>query len=418
MAGRGTGFVAIVGIVLGVFSASAAEPTGRALSGLEPFDHAMQGILEKWQVPGGALAVARDGRLVLVRGYGVANRERNEPVTPASLFRLGSLNKVLTSVAILQLSERGLVGLDDKVLPILGEIGPRPSAIRDQRVHEITIRHLLQHTGGFDRDRSGDPLFPPHAVKAAERQGAPMPPTCETILRDSLEGSLDFSPGARYAYSNVGYCILGRVIERIARVPYEAYVRSQILEPSGAARMRLGLTLTAFPGEVMYYDYPGAPRVTPVPGLGLSGLVNRAYGGYVLESFDALGQYIGAPVDFLRIMLAIDGQRGRALLKPETVREMRKRPAIPGNENSAAFYGLGIMVRPVVGGENWFHSGSQTGAKALAVRYAGGNAWVVAFNLRPRDRDGFAGDIDRALIQAGQRVGQNWPRGDLWSEFQ
>lgn len=404
--------------VLLALEASAATPvTGKALAGLEAFDAAMQGLLATWDVPGGALAVARDGRLVLARGYGYANRERKEEVQPTSLFRLGSLNKMITAVAVLQLRDTGTLDLDARVLPILGELGPRPERIRDRRVHDITIRHLLQHSGGFDRDRSGDPLFPPRAVEAAARQGGAMPPTCEAILRDTLERPLDFAPGTAYAYSNVGYCILGRVIERVSRQAYNAYVRARIVEPIGARGLQPGRTLTPLPGEVTYYTYAQEPPVDPIPGLGLRGKVTAPYGGFPFEAFDALGQYIGAPTDFLRFILAIDGRKGPPLLGADSLREMRRRPGIPGEESKASFYGLGTLVRPVRGGENWFHGGSQSGMKALAVRYANGNAWVVAFNSRPRDRDGFAGDLDRSLIQAGQRVGRGWPGGDLWNEF-
>lgn len=399
-------------------SAGAAESTGKALAGLEPFDTAMQALLAKWDVPGGALAVARDGRLVLARGYGYANRERQEPVQPTSLFRLGSLNKmIIMAVAVLQLRDAGRLNLDDKVLPILGEIGPRPEHIADKRMNDITIRQLLQHTAGFDRDRSGDPLFPPRAVQAAARQGAAMPPTCEAILRDTLESPLDFAPGSRFAYSNIGYCILGRVIERLSGERYTDVVRQRISGPIGSPGLQPGRTLTALPGEVTYYTYAQEPLADAVPGLGLRGKVTLPYGGFPFEAFDALGQYVGSPVDFLRFILAIDGTKGPALLRPESLREMRRRPSIPGEEGKASFYGLGTLVRPVTGGDNWFHSGSQSGMKALAVRYANGNAWVVAVNTRPKDRDGFAGDLDRSLIQAAQRVGRGWPGGSLWSEF-
>ena len=409
--------VLLIVLAAGWLPASAAEPTGKALPGLGPFDQTMQALLDKWDVPGGALAVAREGRLVLARGYGYANRERKEPVQPTSLFRLGSLNKMLTAVAVLQLRDAGKLDLDDTLLPILGDLGPRPERVRDARVHDITIRHLLQHSGGFDRDKSGDPLFPPRAVQAASRQGGAMPPTCEAILRDTLEQPLDFAPGTRYAYSNLGYCALGRVIERLSGQTYEAYLRARILAPAGVERLRSGRTLTAFPGEVTYYTYPQEPTVDPVPGLGLRGKVAAPYGGFNFESFDSLGGYIGAPVDFLRFMLAIDGTWGPTLLSASSVREMRARPRLPSSERQALYYGLGVNVRPTVGGDNWFHGGSQSGMKALAVRYANGNAWVVAFNSRPKDRDGFAGDVDRSLVQAAQRVGKGWPGGHLWGEF-
>lgn len=359
--------------------------------------------------------MSRHGRIVLAKAYGWASKERKEPVRPNSLFRLASLSKTITAVAVLQLAEDGKLQLDEKVVPILGPVGPRPDAIRDRRVHAITIRHLLQHTAGFDRDKTGDALFPPRAEKAAARQGGPWPYTCETILRDSLEERLDFEPGTRYAYSNVGYCILGRVIERRSGMTYEAFVRSRILEASGATGLRLGRMLEPAPNEVHYYEYAGAPLVEPITGLGLKQKVARAYGGYNFEAMDALGQWIGSPIDYLRFMLAIDGQRAPALLNPESIRAMRARPDTPG-EGNAIYYGLGINVRSVSAGENWWHGGSQAGVKAWAARYASGSGWVAAFNSRPRESDKFTGDIDRLLLAAAQKV-TTWPTGDLFGEF-
>ena len=140
-----------------------AEPTGSALPGLEPYDALITTLLEKWNIAGAGLAVARGNQLLLVRGYGLASKEHKIAVEPASLFRLGSLSKTITAVAVLQLVQAGRLKLDDPVLPILGEVGPRSDRITDARVRDITVRHLLQHTGGFDRERSGDVVFLPGA---------------------------------------------------------------------------------------------------------------------------------------------------------------------------------------------------------------------------------------------------------------
>lgn len=412
-------FVSILLVALSGAAAlpAAAGPTGQALAGLEPFDAAMEELLRDWDIPGGALAVAKDGRLLLARGYGLADRTRTEAVQPTSKFRLGSLSKTITAVAVLKLVEDGRLALDDKVLPLLGPLGPRPNAIVDTRVHDITVRHLLQHSAGFDRARSGDSVFAPYAVEAAKRQGAPMPPSCETVMRDALERHLDFAPGQRFAYSNVGYCILGRVIERASGVGYEAFVRERVLAPAGASRLALGRTLEAAAEEVTYYDFPNAPLLPFMPGLGPTHIkVHAPYGAYSIEAMDSYGAWIGAPSDFLRFLLAIDGQRGRALLNDTSLRDMRTRPNYPDAGSSAIFYGLGVSVRPVTGGLNWWHTGSQSGVKALALRTAAGYSWVVTFNMRPRDTSAFTGAVDRALWAAARKV-RDWPAGDLLSEL-
>jgi CubicO group peptidase (beta-lactamase class C family) len=378
----------------------------------------MVALIRKWNVAGAGLAVAREDKLLLVRGYGLANKEKSAPVEPTSLFRLASLSKTVTAVAVLQLVQAGRLKLDDRVLPILGDMGPRPGRIADPRVHHITVRHLLQHSGGFDRARSGDVAFLPGAADAAKRQGAPLPPDCPTILRDTLERKLDFTPGERFAYSNIGYCILGRVVERVAGMPYEVYARERILAPAGAARMKLGRTLEAAEGEVTYYAYPGAKEAKAMPGFGLT-LSPQPYGTFAVETMDSYGGWIGAPIDYLRFILAIDGRRGAALLDRATVAEMnvpaRLQAAADDDEGNAAgtSYGLGIRVRQLRNGVNLFHFGSLPGTSTIAVRTADGFAWVAAFNGRPQDRAAFRSELDRGLWTAKREV-KNWPDGDLF----
>src|SRR5262245_3493855 len=380
----------------------------------------MTSLLEKWNVSGAGLVVARGDKLLLVGGYGLASKEHKVAVEPASLFRLGSLSKTITAVAVLQFVQGGRLKLDDPVLPILGDLGPRPDRITDSRVRQITVRHLLQHSGGFDRDRSGDVVFMPRAAEAARRQGGPLPPDCPTILRDTLERKLDFAPGTRFAYSNVGYCILGRVVERVTGAAYEPYVREHVLAPEGAGRMRVGRTRQPAEGEVTYDDYPGAKEVKAMPGLGVT-VVPQPYGAFALETMDSYGGWIGAPVDYLRFVLAIDGRRGAALLNAATVAEMNApgfRESADGDESGdGVYYGLGIRIRPVKnGGANLFHTGSIPGTNALAVRSADGFAWVVTFNTRPQDRNGFRADVDRGLWDAKGRV-KRWPDGDLFPDI-
>jgi N-acyl-D-amino-acid deacylase len=391
---------------------ASAQITGPALPGLDSFDVEMNALLDRWKVPGGGLAVGLHGRIVLTRGYGLAERETQRPVDPATRFRLGSLAKPVTAVAVLQLVEQGRLGLDDLLLPRLGEMGPRPAAVTDPRVHRITIRHLLQHTAGFDRGEAGDPVFPPYSAQSAARQKAPLPPSCQTVLRDNLERKLDFDPGTRYAYSNLGYCILGRVVEIVSGQAYVDYVKQHVLGPVGARGMDIGSSFAGAEDESAYYEYPGAALVESTPGIGAARLVVAPYGRYAMETMDSFGGWIGSPVDYLRFMMAIDGQRAAALLRPETVRLMLAPP--PGLEPKPAFYGLGMYVRPLKDArQNWWHAGSLSGSKTLSVRTGVGYAWVATFNMRPRDRDGFARDIDVSLWRAAGAV-KAWPDGDLF----
>ena len=408
---------AVVFVALATATAC-AEPTGAALPGLSVYDDVMLSLLKKWDVPGASLVVAQGDRLVLARGYGLANRERAVPVEPTSLFRLASLSKTITAVAVLQLVDDERLELDDKVLPLLGAAGPRPNKIADKRVHDITVRHLLQHAGGFDRARSGDVVFMPHALDATRRQRGPLPPDCPTILRDTLERKLDFVPGERFAYSNVGYCILGRIVERVTGKRYETYVRERILAPAGATRMKLGRTLEAADGEVTYYESDGR-QVTAMPGLGLR-TAPQPYGGFAMETMDSYGGWIGAPIDYLRFILAIDGWRGRALLTSETSAQMATASRLPSEADAdddlgarGGRYGLGLRLTQGRSGVNRWHTGSLPGTSTLAIRTADGFAWVVAFNGRPKERNAFRGEVDRGLWTAKDKV-QTWPDGNLF----
>jgi N-acyl-D-amino-acid deacylase len=395
--------------------AHAADPTGPALPGMAPFDEAMTYIVEKWQIPGAGLAVAKDGRLLLARGYGFANKEREEPVQPTHLFRLGSMTKTVTAVAILKLVEDGKLKLDDKVLPILGDLGPRPDKISDPRVKDITVRHLLQHGGGWDRAKSGDPIGPKYAQQAALRQGASLPPTCLMLMRDAFEIQLDFAPGERQAYSNIGYCTLGRVVEKVSGIPYEQFVRQRIFDQVPIRALQWGKSLETAQNEVTYYDYPDAPRVTAMGGVA-KGLVAAPYGYLWLESMDAFGSLIGAPVDYLKFLLAIDGRVGPALLKRASIQEMLARPSYPAAKNAATYRALGVEVRPFANGANVWHGGTQPGMSALGLRNNDGSSWVVAFNSLPKDRGAFANEYDRQLQTARERM-RGWPSGNLFPQF-
>ena len=107
-------------------------------------------------------------------------------------------------------------------------------------------------------------MFQNTAVTKA--MGVPSPATCTDIIRWMLNRPLDFAPGQRYAYSNFGYCILGRIIEKVSGQPYETYLQQKILAPLGIGRMSIGSSLLSGrkPNEVKYYDYPGAPLANSV----------------------------------------------------------------------------------------------------------------------------------------------------------
>jgi CubicO group peptidase (beta-lactamase class C family) len=389
--------------------------TGVTAPELAGFDRVVLDLLAKWEVPGAAVAVVKEGRLVLAHGYGWADREARSPVEPDSLFRIASLSKSLTAAAILQLVEDGRLRLDDRPFDLLN-LQPRPGARVNPDLHRITIRNLLQHAGGWDRDTSFDPMF--RSREIARAMGVPPPASAEAVVRFMLDQPLQFAPGTRYAYSNFGYCVLGRVIEKVTGQHYEDYVKARVLRPAGVTCMRLGHTLLRdrAPKEVRYYGPPGIGLASSVFPRGPA-RVPWPYGGWFLEAMDSHGGWIASAVDLARFIDAVDGRTShRQILRPASIRLMTARPAPPLWVGSDNWYGMGWQVRPAGADANWWHAGSLDGTTTLMVRANTGFTWVALLNTRPKDSAALGAELDREMWRAVESV-KRWPDRDLFQDF-
>lgn len=405
---------AIFGLSVGTLQLAAQTQsvpiTGLAVPALVGFDQFMIYLINQG-IPGGALAIAKDGQLVYARGFGWADQEAHQPVQPDSLFRIASISKPVTSVAILKLVEDGKLDLDAKVFCapggscLLGHLQPPPGVtVKDPRLYDVTVRHLLYHVGGWDRAKSGDPMFLPITERAARALGVPHPPSCEVIIRYMLGQRLDFAPGSTYAYSNFGYCVLGRVIEKVTGQSYEEYVKINVLKPMGVTRMQIGRTLpeARAEGEVKYYGAPSLRCVFPD-----MTSCTTPYGGFYLEAMDSHGGWIASAVDLLRFVTAIDGRRPPAFLKPETVNLMIS-PYWPG---PTSYYAMGWGVQIVGTGATWDHTGALDGTRTFLLRRYDGLAWAVLFNLRT-EIFGLYRELER--LAAGV---PEWPAHDLFGQY-
>jgi N-acyl-D-amino-acid deacylase len=421
---RGCGGLSALPLARG--AGAATEGRGGPATGLDQpslagFDRLMTSFVTERKVPGAALAVTRHGRLVYARGFGYADVEHREPVRPRALFRIASVSKPFTAVAVLQLVERGQLALDEPVfrrLEVRWKGEPVPAA--DPRLERVTVRQLLQHTGGWDRDKSFDPMFRP--VRVAREMGVEPPAGPAAIVAYMWRRPLDFDPGARYAYSNFGYSVLGRLVEKVTGLRYEEYVREKVLAPLKIHAMRLGRTLPQgrAPGEVRYYAPPDrAARGVLPPFLGKP--VAWPYGGWSLEALDAHGGWIASAPDLVRFASAFDDPARCPLLDPRGVKAMFARPPglaghTPKGKPRASYYACGWDVRPVGDrGANTWHSGSLDGTSALLVRRFDGLNWAALFNSREKhDGDEPAEAIDGLLHEAADAV-KEWPGHDLFA---
>ena len=375
----------------------------------------MPDFLNRWDIRGGSLAIAKDGRLVFARGYGLADVEARAPVEPESLFRIASVSKTLTAAGILKLADEGRLDLEAKAFHLLDQLTPPPNSHPDPRLFEITVRQLLHHTGGFVKDKNGvadsnDPMRPPMTDMASAALGAPSPASPETIIRFMMGRPLDFDPGTDYAYSSFGFCVLGRIIEKVSGLPYAEYVQQAVLAPSGISRMRLGRTRLRdrAPGEVRYYNDP-MPLFTSVYG---DGLVPFPYGAFSMEGIDASGGWIASAMDLVRFASVLDGVHKPALLKPDTVRQMLSPPEPPAWSGQDSYYGLGWFVRTAASEPYWWHfGGTPYSTSAFVGRMPGGICLAVVFNGHVVT-GAYWSEMQSALTSAAESIA-GWPAHDL-----
>ena len=209
----------------------------------------------------GAVLVARDGEVLVEDAWGFADREAGTPNTADTKFRIGSMNKMFTAVAILQLVEDGELTLDEPIGTYL------PDYPNEEVASQVTVRHLLTHTGG-----TGDifgPEFDAHRLELREHSDYV-----------DLYGSrgLSFEPGSQFEYSNYGFVLLGAIIEAVTGESYYDYVRDNVFEPAGMTSTDSLPESEDVPNRAVGYWRPGdawEPNTDTLPWRGTS-----AGGGY------------------------------------------------------------------------------------------------------------------------------------------
>jgi N-acyl-D-amino-acid deacylase len=378
--------------------------TGKSAPGLEPLDAAVVTILKRHGIPGAALAVAKDGKLVYARGYGYADLAADKPVEPDTLFGVASLSKPITAAAVLKLVEQRRLSLDDRPFEILRHIRPNPGARPDPRLKDVTVRHLLNHSGGWDHQKSGDPVT--WTSQVTLQRGGRAPVTAEQLIALTLGVRLDFDPGTDCKYSNVGYVVLGEVVEKVSGLSYEQFVREHVLKPAGVTRAALHpLDGKYLPGEARRY-LAGADTVLPP---------------WQQRKSDAAGGWTASAVDLARFLTALDGSRGEPLLRPDVYKEMTALPPPPlKRRENGTHVGLGWdSVALADAGPAYFKDASWFGMRAYAKRLPNGVNWALLFNadMDPGPED-FRGASD-ALKSARERLDRldKLPDVDLFKEF-
>ncbi|MEZ5104015.1 MAG: serine hydrolase domain-containing protein [Draconibacterium sp.] len=312
-------------------------------------DNAITDFMNAYSVPGVSVAIAKNDKLVYVKSYGLADKEENKAVTNKSLFRLASISKTITSVAVMKLLEDGKLSLKQTVFGENGILGTTYGTLPyGQYIKEITVEQLLHHTCGGWGNNSNDPMFMYPSMSQAE------------LISWTLGNlPLAYKPGTHYDYSNFGYCVLGRVIEKLSGQAYEQYVQKNILEPIGISDMQIaGNTLAERKSnEVVYYGQGG----------------ENPY-NYNVARMDSHGGWISSATDLARLVVYIDGFNGKPdILSSSTIKTLTTPSVVYAN------YACGIAVNS---NNNWWHSGSIPGTFTEFVRASNGFCWVILCNTR------------------------------------
>lgn len=307
----------------------------------------------------GSILIAREGKVIVTKGYGSANFELDVPNSPRTKFRLGSITKPFTAMAIMLLVERGKVSLQDSICKYLADC---PAAWQP-----ITIHHLLSHTSGLAKhDKAGDYL-----------KTAMMPMTLLQLIDSFKNKPTDFKPGEKFDYNNNGYILLGLVIEKVSGQSYEAFLRENIFGP-------LKMTDTG-------YDNHDPIVKNRAPGYRTDEgkLFNAAYVDQS-QPFSA-GALYSTTGDLLLLDQALyDGK----FLSPKTIDTM--------STPIAANYGYGWFVNKQLNRRAIFHPGGLPGFSAMITRFPDDKVLVVLLSNLENSQIIRAGNDLAAIVFAAK----------------
>jgi CubicO group peptidase (beta-lactamase class C family) len=331
------------------------------------FDKDIQKFMDRWDIKGASVAVMNDNRLIYSKGYGLGNIETGEKANTKHLFRIASASKLVTAVSIMKMVDDGLLDLDENVFGPDGILSDFDT-IKDASHEKIKVGHLLNHKGGWSW-RDGDFMF--QAAKIKRIMNLQGPPTEDDIIEFVLKHRrLRYRPNTQYAYSNFGYMLLGKIIERKTGMSYERYVNEKILEPSGIYGMRIGgnYEWERRPFEVHYYNHPGAYQFQSFDGNYES--IEQPYGGSDITTLGAAGGWIASASQLVKIVSMVDPENPYYQLLSEESQELM----VGGNSYKDAFGWKGAR------GENWWRTGTLAGSACFIYRKDNGYTYAVILN--------------------------------------
>src|SRR6201996_799844 len=337
-----------------------------------------EGFQQQFRVPAMSAAISKNGRFVYDHAGGMADRQHLTQAQQGTLFRVADGSKPITAVTIFSLIEADKLSVTDKVFGPAGILGAKyGKPPYKPYVADITIDDLLTHTAGGWAADNNDPMMHNNGWDQAK------------LIASTIENvPLTSTPGTQWAYSNFGYCVLGRVIEQVTGQSYEAYVQANILARCGITGMQIANNSERHraPNEVVYIgQYSEDPYKINI---------NR------MDSSDG---WIASSTQLVQFLNHVAGAPNiPALLKPDMIRAMTT--PVAAYPQGDARYARGWMVSDN-GAGSWWHSGSLPGSTSLMVLNPDGSCSAALCNTRTEPHQ----EMDTALYQMIWNVGQSIP---------
>jgi CubicO group peptidase (beta-lactamase class C family) len=339
-------------------------------------DDAMGSFMKKYNIPGAAVAISRNGKMVYLKGYGYADATAKTSVTGSSLFRIAGLSKTFTAVAIMKLVEDNRLTLDAKVFGTNGILGTAyGTQPYSANLQNLTVRNLMQETVGWQSDGT-DPMYIHPDYTASQ------------LVSWTVDNRpLTVAPGTTYMASNFTYFLLGRIIEKITNVSYASYLKVKVLEASGISDMQIAGNTKADrkQNEVTYYGYSDEDPY-----------------GFNIARMDAGEGWLANAQDILKFLVSTDGFATKVDLL--TSASLQAITTTSGGSNYASGW--------FVNGDNWTNVGNLPGSSGEMVRTGGGFCWTILCNSRSTDPN-YLVDLDNVVWSVVNNKDTQWPAANI-----
>lgn len=373
---------------------------------LYSMDKKVRSFMNKWAIKGASLAITRNDSLLYAKGYGWADEEQNIPMEPSHILRMASVSKLITAAGIMVLQDKDSLNINDYVFGPEGILNDSlfTSVIKDKNYQKITVEHLLRHQGGFYRD----PLF--SSVDVKHQLNLDYPPQKEDYFRLVLRSRLRFKPGSWQKYSNFGYLLLSEIIEKVSGMPYEEFIKNEVLAPAGCYDMHIAGNYyeDKRDNEVRYYTHEGDGKY--IAEYNDSGnMVERCYGGNNITLLSGAGAWCGSPAEIARFVASIDGLPGVTDIISETAQQQM-----------VAYYDKDIFSlgwNDTHPNKGWQRTGTLAGTSALIRHYPDGECWIMITNTSTWRGPSLAKYTDDLFYQCRKQYSSKLPKRNMFEEF-